>query len=1123
MKSLFQKHGMSGLLTAQAQVAFNDNAIKLVLIGLVQMLLPQDGAARVVSALALLLVAPFVVFAPLSGWLADSFPNRKVMSACLWFQLAVMGFLLVGTSLHSLAIALGAFFLLGLQSALMGPARRGLAKEVAGEQVGEAVGWMEMTCVAAILVGSVAGGQLIDGFAAHVTPWVSATISAAILVGGCLLALWIFRKVPSRAAANPASFRWSLLWSHGRLFKLLRRDRGIWQAALGDAVFYLAGGVLMLSLAQVGRELHPDGHGAARATGIMLAVLGLGIAVGSIAAARANRHSVNVGLAPVGALGLAIMLGVLAFTPAGLAFHLVLGALGVFGGLFLVPLGAYLVDRSPDADRGSILAASSMLSSIAGVLAVGLYSLTSGWLGLTPSSQFLVIGGGFLLVSFLCLHLARRDFLRLMTLLISRAHYRVIANGADRIPARGGVLLVCNHVSYVDTLILSIACKRSIRFMAYDAFFQTPLLGSILRLFGAVPISATKAKEAIRTASEHLTAGEVVCIFPEGQLTRTGCLMELKSGFELIARRAKAPVVVAHLDGLWGSIYTFAGGKYFFKRPESLRRRTVRVAFSQPLAAEEATTERVREILLEQGAESFLLRDQGALGQSLAKSLRRNFWQDVVIDPVGEKTMERGTLLVVAQALALTWKRSISADRVGILLPPGVGGALANLGVIFAGKVPVNLNPTLSSAALSSCIEQAGLTTTITAHPVQQRFPKLPWTCDVRYVEDCLRGLKWTDFARGVIRAIAGRADRTAKEEAILLFTSGTSGLPKGVALTHRNVLGNMAQAVDTGFLQPGDRILSGLPLFHSFGLTMGLLFPILAHRSVVTAPSPLDADKLAQAAREGLPTVLLSTPTFLRGYIKRIPRDAFGTLRLVVTGAEKLPKETAAAFRERFGCEVMEGYGLTETSPVACLNMPAPARGIGADSIQIGNRFGSVGRLLPGLAARFLDPETELPIPGATEGVLALKGINVADGYLSGCEGGKFRDGWFITGDVARVDPEGFLFISGRLSRFSKIGGEMVSHLAIEEVLAAIIPARATGPALCVLGRPHAEKGEEIVLISTSPVERETVSATIRAAGLPNLWTPREVIVVPAIPLLGSGKLDLASCRELVKTGSLA
>jgi acyl-[acyl-carrier-protein]-phospholipid O-acyltransferase/long-chain-fatty-acid--[acyl-carrier-protein] ligase len=523
---------------------------------------------------------------------------------------------------------------------------------------------------------------------------------------------------------------------------VLRKDRSLWRAGLGDSVFYFVGGIVMLTLAQSGRELFPDGAGAARQTGLMLAVLGGGVAVGSALAARLSRRAVNLGLVSFGALGMSAVLGVLALlAPGSLLFLLALAALGIAGGLYLVPLGAFLVDRSKEGERGGILAASSMLSSIAGVLAVGAHRLTTAVFHLSIAQQFLVLAIIMLATSFLAMRMLPQDVLRVVGLFLARLRYSVRAVGVDHLPKTGGALIVCNHVSYVDTIILSLASPRPIRFLSHESFFKTPLLGSILRVFRAIPIAPNRAKDALRRASDRIRAGEFVCIYPEGQLTRTGCLMELRSGFEIIARRAQCPVIVAHLDGLWGSIYSFEGGRYFTKLPRGLRRRTT-VSFAEPLSAEVATAARVRETLLTLGEAAFRLRTNASLARRLLESLSDDPFRTALVDPTGEKKSLRASeLLAMSRALAQHWRKSLPERRIGVILPPGIAGTLANVGLLFAGKVPVNLNPTLSESAAHACLEQAGIETILTAAPIEAKCAKFPWTRRVLHIENEIKNI----------------------------------------------------------------------------------------------------------------------------------------------------------------------------------------------------------------------------------------------------------------------------------------------------------------------------------------------------------------------------------------------
>ncbi|MFH1067894.1 MAG: AMP-binding protein, partial [bacterium] len=629
---------------------------------------------------------------------------------------------------------------------------------------------------------------------------------------------------------------------------------------------------------------------------------------------------------------------------------------------------------------------------------------------------------------------------------MGRLIWRVKARGAENLP-QGGALLVCNHVSYIDAVILRLACPRPIRFMSQEEFFHTPVLGAVLRLFQTIPISSKKAREALQTAAERIQAGELVCIFPEGELTRTGKLMGFKKGFELIARQASAPVVPVHLDSLWGSIFSFYGNRYFLKLPRKLPFR-VTVSFGKPLSPEDANAMTVRRQILDLGEAAFRARKEldFTLGYAALLALSKKPWRALLVDRTqGRQAYSRGFVFGISLALARRWRKRIPEKRVGIALPPGFGGTVANLAVVFAGKIPVNLNVIVGKDAAESSLQCAEIRTVASADAVKKRFPHFPWpenTLDIREeINQCGRFSIILCMILGcllphlLLARWMGVKRKNGDAEAVLLFTSGSSGEPKGVVLSHRNILANVAQINATNLIERKDAVLAGLPLFHSFGMTVTLWYPLLEGCSFVSTPSPLDAKKIGEAAREEKVAILIGTPTFLRSYWRKLDESAFSSVRFAIAGAEKLPTDLVEAYQKKFGVLLLEGYGLTETTPVAAVNVPNPVLGLGTSGPQIGWRVGSVGRLLPGMTARITHPETRAELPMDQTGMLELRGANVFQGYLKDEKRTNevLKDGWFITGDLGRFDEDGFLYLEGRLSRFSKIGGEMVPHGVVE------------------------------------------------------------------------------------------
>lgn len=712
-------------------------------------------------------------------------------------------------------------------------------------------------------------------------------------------------------------------------------------------------------------------------------------------------------------------------------------------------------------------------------------------------------------------------------LAIGRIFYRVRATGREHLPA-GGFLLLPNHITWVDAIVLQLACPRRIRFVIDESFYRNRLLRPFLRTAGCIPITARQAKRGIELAAERLRAGEIVCLFPEGQLSRSGTLLRLRRGYELIAREGGAPVVPVWLDQLWGSIFSFQGGRFFTKLPRRIPYRVL-VAFGKPLSSEAADLAAVREELLKLG--EFCFSERPILRQNLARAclrgLQRNPFRTAVVDGFDCSELSRGKLLGAAAALSREIIHKNPERRIGIVLPPGKGGVLANLAVILAGKVPVNLNFTSSGDAIESATAQAGLRTIISAHAMAKRLQDFPWTPNVINLEDALPPLKlailrW--WIAGLVlptRLLAnslGIPKQGDRAEAILLFTSGSSAAPKGVPLTHRNILGNVAQFAAMLDAREDDLILAFLPFFHSFGCTVTLWYPLIEGVRTLTYPNPLEAGKIAALAEKFRATIMLAAPTFLRAYLRKAEATQLRTLRLVITGAEKLPAALATSFEEKFGKGVLEGYGLTETSPVVSVNLPEPKAKRG-EMVQPSSRLGSTGKLAPGIAAEIRAAETGEKLSLHDSGMLWLRGPNIFEGYLDDAErsAAVLRDGWFKTGDLGRFDEDGFLYIDGRLSRFSKIAGEMVAHEAVEREIAATLQLEGKmDRVICVLGVPDEAKGETLVLISSIDIDLATLRTRLAENGLPNLWIPRVVRMVPAIPTLASGKLDLARCHAI-------
>jgi acyl-[acyl-carrier-protein]-phospholipid O-acyltransferase/long-chain-fatty-acid--[acyl-carrier-protein] ligase len=484
-------------------------------------------------------------------------------------------------------------------------------------------------------------------------------------------------------------------------------------------------------------------------------------------------------------------------------------------------------------------------------------------------------------------------------------------------------------------------------------------------------------------------------------------------------------------------------------------------------------------------------------------------------------------LLGVAAAFSRYLRNEFPDERIAIVLPASKGSMVANLAVMLANKVPVDLNFTIGRAANESCCRRASLRVVISATPFIERVKDFPWPAHVLKLDELLPRMKrqivlwWvlsTILPARLLLRLLHVPKKGGHAEAVLLFTSGTTGEPKGAVMSHRNVMGNVAQFRELLDAKKTDAILASLPFFHTFGSTVTLWYPLIEGVRIVTYPNPLDAAKCAALIDRYKLTFLLLTPTFLRLYLRKAELEQLSSLRLIITGAEKLPLELASHFEERFHKKVFEGYGLTETAPVVSVNLPDPEPPKPGEHVQPSSRAGSVGRLAPGIAAEIREPETDQKLSLYDSGMLWLRGVNIFEGYLHDPvrTAAVLRDGWLKTGDVGRFDEDGFLYIEGRLSRFSKIGGEMVPHEAIEHKIIDLmgLSGRDERP-IAVVGVQDEAKGEALVLLSAVDMDVAELRKKLQEAGVPNLWIPKHLRRVKTIPVLASGKLDLKKCQD--------
>lgn len=746
---------------------------------------------------------------------------------------------------------------------------------------------------------------------------------------------------------------------------------------------------------------------------------------------------------------------------------------------------------------------------------------------------------GVVVVVLVLVAVFRHFFLvRLPLWILTHTIYRVRLYGLENIPATGPALLVANHVSFIDAFLIMTATRRPVRFLIWAPFLGVPGLRVILRMAHVIPIQGTGGPRAIiqalRTASEALAAGELVCIFAEGGITRTGFLLPFQRGFEQIVKRSPAPIVPICTDHVWGSIFSYQGGKAFWKLPQRIPY-VVHVTVGQPLPAT-ADAFTVRQAIQRLSAESAIRRSQDR------KPVHRQFVRMAVSHPfrsclidanAAKPEMNYVDLLIRVKFLLKRLRPILGNDAmVGVWLPPGAAGAMANICLACLGKTSVNLNYTSAPNIVQSSIQQCKITKVITSTLFLRKVPLDPGPgVELIQLEDFRKEINKTESILSYLGVLLlpgfvheywlmGLGGHKIDDICTIIFSSGSTGDPKGIMLTHGNIAANAESTIQAIDPEPQDRLLGILPFFHSFGYTVTLWVPLQVGASTVYHANPLQFKEIGELCKKYQCTIFLATPTFMRGYVRKCEADDFKTLRITVCGAEKMPMTLAAEFKQKFGVELYEGYGCTELSPVAAVNVPDFQDG---STKQTGNKPGTIGQPVPGVAARIVHRDTFQDQPPMQEGFLLMSGANVMKGYLGKDEMTKKKiidGGWYITGDLAFLDEEGFITITGREERFAKVGGEMVPLEKVEEELHDVL--KTTEKICAVTAIPDARKGERIIVLHVPLTETtpQQLFKQLNERGLPPIYVPsqRDFYEVKELPILGSGKLDLKKCKQMAQ-----
>ena len=1106
-----------------------------------------DGDVQVVltAIVNALILLPFILLFTPSGFLSDKYPKNKVMRLSAW---AAVGLTLAITAFYYQGWFWAAFamtFLLAVQSAIYSPAKYGFIKELVGkESLTTANGVVQATVTTAILAGIFFFSVLFEGFLADKNFTTTGEIMALIapagwfLVGFSLIELALAYRLPSmRHRVAAMHFDWKEYRSGHYLTTNLGVAYGnqvIWLSIVGLSVFWGISQVMVATFPAFAKETLGETNTVV-IQGTM-ACSGIGIILGSVIAGRVSRGHIETGLIPIGALGIAAGLFLLPGMPSAWAMAFVFLAIGIMGGFFLVPLNALIQFNAGDEGLGRTLAANNFVQNLAMLSFLGLTVaaalLDSGSLLIMQALGVVALGGAIYTI-----YKLPQSLVRFVVARIIATRYRLEVIGLENMPPQGGVLLLGNHISWIDWAMVQMASPRPVRFVMKRTIYERWYLRRFLDFFGVVPISSGQSKKALRTVAERLNAGEVVCLFPEGHISRTGQLGEFRKGFELaVADVEEAAILPFYLRGLWGSAFSFASAKLKENRGGD-RTRDVVVAFGPTLPIA-ATSEQVKQSVFELSVSSWQthVRTLPTLPEAWLATATRQRGDLCVADSAGASLTNRRFMAGVF-LFARRFRKLAKEQSLGVLMPASSAGAIANMAVLLTGKTVVNLNYTASREALRAGMESAGIRNVITARRFLKKLQgkgldltEVFENVELHYMEDMKEGIGKAEglamlVAASILPARWGLGlfgHRAAPgDTAAILFSSGSEGVPKGIELSHRNIMANVRQTSDVLNIEAGDLFLSNLPLFHAFGLTVTTFMPLLEGVPMVCHPDPTDALGCAKAIARHRVTFLCSTSTFLRLYCRnrRIHPMMLDSLRLVVAGAERLNPDVREAFALKFGKPIYEGYGATETTPVASCNLP-DSLSTEDWRVQAGNKPGTVGMPLPGTSFRIGDPVSLRILPPGEDGLILIGGVQVMKGYLGAPD--KTADAivelddqrWYKTGDKGHQDQDGFLTIVDRYSRFAKIGGEMISLTQVEEQVRRVLGEPELE--LVAVNVPDPKKGERVILLIAADLDPDGLRKTLIEAGLNPLTIPAEVRRVEQVPMLGSGKTGFSGAKKL-------
>ena len=1106
-----------------------------------------DGQEQIIftAIVNALILLPFILLFTPSGYLADKYPKNTVMRLSAWFALGI-------TLLITLSYYQGWFwfgfsmtFLLALQSALYSPAKYGFIKELVGERrLTQGNAAVQAVTMFSILSATFFFSILFEWLLSDVT-WESkdALLTAIAPLGWVLVALTLVEifyayRLPEKKSVNTTlRFRWDDYRkgkTQRRNLRLVYRHPSIWLSILGLSIFWAISQVMLATYPEFAKSQLMMNNTAA-VQGLM-ALAGIGIMMGSFIAGKLSRHHIEIGLVPIGALGITLALAFFVMVDSILLQGINFLFLGIMGGFFVVPLNALIQYHAKDSQLGRVLATNNLIQNIA-MLSFLIITVSLAIVGIGSMSMiWLLVLVGVVGTVYTLFKMPES----LLSFILSRlfgARYKMTVLGFEKLPASGGILLLGNHISWVDWALIQIASPRQLHFVIERYYYERWYLKWFLDLFGAVPINSGGAAASLETINGLLKEGKAVCLFPEGAISRTGLLGEFKRGYERAIKESGAKIIPFYLHGLWGSRFS-RSTRFFRESRQSGFKRDIIVSFGDELPATTSADELKRHIF-DLSFHSWQEYSQriDPIPIRWLKTAKRMSFRMAATDAIGQPLSHHKFMTAVFRFSKLIAEKS-PEQNIGILVPASVGGAITNMAVLALGKTVVNLNFTASTEAMQGAVNSAGIQTIYTSRKflkkLEQRGIHIVATfpnTQLRYLEDFKAEIPKSKMLLTLLSTLLlptkmlqwmylKPIDKEAT--AAILFSSGSEGTPKGIELSHLNLATNSRQVADVLNAKENDVVMSTLPTFHAFGLLATTFMPLTEGIPIVCHPDPTDVVTIAKAVVRNEATFLFGTSTFLRLYTKnrRVHPLMLQSLRMVIAGAERLNPDVRDAFKAKFHINILEGYGATETSPAASVNVPDQLDTTYWKTQQ-GNTPGTVGMPLPGTSFRIVDPETMEQLVTGEDGLILIGGPQVMKGYLKAAE--KTAEviadinghRWYKSGDKGHLDENGFLVIVDRYSRFAKLGGEMISLTAVEDAIRTALEDPELE--LVAVNIPDEKKGEKVVLLIANEIKLKELKATLLDAGVSPMMIPAKVVNMEEVPKLGSGKTDFSLAKKIV------